>query len=303
MLSLFFLTFSLPAQSPPDTLILQDYFVVEGPPNCQPSGLTICDDVLYTISDKHDDAIFRLDFQGDKVRLRPVIRFTLPDPEQRGWFDFEGITCDGEGNFYLISETRFQILKVRARDGQFAWISPNLKPAGQAVGLFQIKNAYAEGLARAGEQRFWVAAERQPRGLIRVELDKEPAQIHAYLLNQSRFSFPEGVSTDFAGLYWYRGRLFALVRNAYVFCELIATNEGIREGRAWSFHELAEREEFRYEDMRYGHAEGLAIDDRYVYIILDNNGDARVVNRNDRRPLFFRFLNPITHSAARGDYQ
>ncbi|MBD3288517.1 hypothetical protein GF337_06895, partial [candidate division KSB1 bacterium] len=42
------------------TLKLVQAYPVEGPPNIQPSGLTIWQDTLVTVSDKHDDTIFKI---------------------------------------------------------------------------------------------------------------------------------------------------------------------------------------------------------------------------------------------------
>lgn len=148
------------AQSHAAPLKLFRVLPVEGPENCQPSGLTIRSDTLFTVSDKHDSAIYRVELQDTAAVLIPYLTFQIPDPSGKNWFDFEGITHDNSGNFYIVSESRFRILKVSA-DGEVAWITPDLKSYGEEKGLFQVFNAYLEGIAWTGENHFILAAERQ----------------------------------------------------------------------------------------------------------------------------------------------
>jgi hypothetical protein len=50
--------------------------------------------------------------------------------------------------------------------------------------------------------------------------------------------------------------------------------------------------DLRYTDMRYGKAEGLCMDRRHVYIILDNNGLGRENNPEDKRPILLVLKRP-----------
>ncbi len=75
---------------------------VEGPENNQPSGLTIFNNTLFTVSDKHDDTIFRVQLMDDRAVLVPHIQFKLSEPVPEKVLDFEGITCDNEGNLYCL---------------------------------------------------------------------------------------------------------------------------------------------------------------------------------------------------------
>ncbi len=268
-------------------LKLHKSFPVEGPENIQPSGLTIWNEQLYTVSDKHDTVIFRIIFNENNAVLQPYLTFNPPDPHNRGWFDFEGITMDDKGNFYLISETRFKILQVRADGSVVYWITPSIRPFGENEGLFQVHNAYGEGITFISPNKFIICAERQPRGMIEINLQSSPASIMAHRCEESKFGFPPGVSTDFAGLFYFKDALYVLQRNAYLISQLTVDERGCSEGPGWSYHHIVTRDEFRYTDMQYGHAEGLAIDENYFYIILDNNGDPRKTDSEDRRPLLF----------------
>ena len=139
---------------------------IEGPENNQPSGLTIFNNTLFIVSDKHDDTIFRVQLTSDKAVLIPHVQFKLPEPITEKGLDFEGITCDGEGNFYIISERTFRILRVSLDGKKVSWASPSLQSYGEKAGLFQTRGAYLEGITLVDENQFVVCAERQPRGII-----------------------------------------------------------------------------------------------------------------------------------------
>ncbi|MEL6823405.1 MAG: SdiA-regulated domain-containing protein [Calditrichota bacterium] len=270
-------------------LKLHKAYPIEGLENAQPSGLTVLNGELFTISDKRDTVIYKLDLEENVARFIKHIRFEPPAAE--GILDLEGITYDDE-NFYLISEKQFQILRVTMADGQCNWASPGYFGMGKEKGFFGVSNAYFEGICRTAADRYVLAIERQPRGLLDVNLSFDAPSTRFVNIDNSKFEFRKNASYDFSGLDYYKGRVFALQRNAYAISEMIKTKAGYREGEGWSYKHVATSDTYRYKDMRYGHAEGLAIDDDYVYIILDNNDDERLSDGNDKRPLLFIFHNP-----------
>lgn len=278
-------------QNPATPLKLFRVLPVEGPENCQPSGLTIRSDTLFTVSDKHDSAIYRVELQDTAAVLIPYLTFQIPDTASKTWFDFEGITHDDSGNFYVVSESRFRILRVSAA-GEIAWITPDLKPYGESKGLLRVKNAYLEGITWLGGNRFILAAEREPRGLLEVETGNPNVAVSAHKFDAVKFPFAKGRSPDFADLFWYHDTLYALERNAFVVSRLIKENGQYRQGKGWSYGRIENDPKFLYADTTYGLAEGLCMDDRYIYIALDNNGDARRNNPKDTRPLLFILERP-----------
>lgn len=278
-------------QHPAAPLKLFRVLPVEGPENCQPSGLTIRSDTLFTVSDKHDSAIYRVELLDTAAVLIPYLTFQIPDTASRTWFDFEGITHDNSGNFYIVSESRFRILQVSA-GGEIAWITPDLKPYGEAKGLFQVFNASLEGIAWIGDNHFTLTAERQPRGLLEVEIGNPNVSVNVHKFDAVKFPFSKGRSPDFADLFWYQDTLYALERNAFVVSQLINENGQYRQGKGWFYEHIENDPRFLYADTTYGLAEGLCMDDRYIYIALDNNGDARRTNPKDTRPLLFILERP-----------
>lgn len=282
----------LPAQNPAAPLTLHRCLPLEGPENAQPSGLTLRNDTLFTISDKHDTVIFRIELRDTVAALIPAIIFRVPGADENSWFDYEGITCDPAGNFYLVSESQFRILRVSG-DGRTAeWITPELKSYGVEKGLFQVFNAYFEGIAWLAPNRFILAAERQPRGFMHVDLTGNHLEVQAQEFNEVKFPFAEGRFPDFADLCRYRDDLYVLERNAFVVTRLIQENGEYRQGEGWSYEHVETDPQWRYNDTRFGLAEGLCMDERFIYIVLDNNGDFRRNNPRDRRPLLFILERP-----------
>lgn len=265
---------------------------VEGTENNQPSGLTIFNNTLFAVSDKHDDIIFRIQLMKDKAVLVPHVQFKLSEPVAEKVLDFEGITCDEEGNFYLISESVFRILRVSSDGEEVSWVTPRLQSYGEKVGLFQTQGAYLEGITLVGKNQFVVCAERQPRGIIEINTDTKPVKVMAFKYNTTKAKLPKDRHPDFTGLFWENGTLYTLERNAYVLCKLIKSSHGFEEKDFWSYENIVTSEEFQYENMRFGRAEGLCMDTKHVYVILDNNGDTRRSAPSDHRPLLLIMERP-----------
>ena len=265
---------------------------VEGPEDNQPSGLIIFNNSLFTVSDKHDDTIFQIQLMEDKAVLVPHIKFKLSEPITEKNLDFEGITCDDEGNFYLVSETACRILRVSANGKDISWVTPSLKPYGEEKGLFQTPGAYLEGIAFVDKNQFVVCAERQPRGILEVDISREPCQVRAFKCDKTKAKLPEGRDMDFADLFSENKILYALQRSASVICKLIYNCQEFEENDLWSFEAIETSEQLRYSDMRFGKAEGLCMDANHVFVIFDNNGDHRYSNPNDNRPLLLIMERP-----------
>ena len=298
-LSLLFFLLFFPAafsNASDNALKLHQVFYVDAPKNFQPSGLTIVNGCLYTISDKHDHFIYRLELKNDIASAIPAIRIRLPSGSLLHLLDFEGITHDGAGNFLLASESQCRVLKVPAKDGNAGWMTADLKPVGLKTGLFQVRNAGLEGICYVTDKKLILCAERQPRGFLEVNPTQNPVSILAYQSEKSKFKFPEGISKDFSGLYYFRNAVYVLERNAFIVSRLKREGDCLVESTGWSYRHIETMRPYRYADMTYGKAEGLCMDDNYIYIVIDNNGDSRDGNPDDRRPLLMVFEHPDNFS-------
>ena len=260
----------------------------------EPSGLVMRNDSLFTVSDDHDHTIFyiAIDFDKKTADLQPFIEFNAPELPESGHLDFEGITVDPAGNFYLVSESAFRILKVSPGGGSAEWVTPNLKHFGTNVGLFQKRNANFEGLSTTDGINFTLCAERQPRGIMQLNLQGMPRSITAIKQDHAIIPSKEKRTPDYAGLSIYGSTIYCLERGIHAVTELQIGHGKISEKSLWTFAHVENDPQWRYLDMEYGHAEGLLVNKDFIYVVIDNNGDARPGDPGDSRPLLFVFSKP-----------
>ncbi|HEX7123882.1 MAG TPA: hypothetical protein VF178_16005, partial [Gemmatimonadaceae bacterium] len=246
---------------------------------------------FFVVSDRHDDTIFRLEFEDDRACAVVAVRFTGPEPyPERGFLDLEGVTPAPDGGFFVVAEWGFAVAHVPWSGGRATWVTPDVRALGATVGLFATRDAHLEGLAVLGGAEFLLAAERQPRGLITVHRGERPTLVAAQRLDETKYPLPAGRRPDFADLCVWRGRVFALARNQHLVVELERNSAGAwSEGAAWSYAATENAAPHRFADMTFGLGEGLAIDDRFIYVLLDNNAMSRAHDAQDRRTWLFAF--------------
>ncbi|WP_194792490.1 esterase-like activity of phytase family protein [Pseudomonas sp. UFMG81] len=308
--------FTLPALAGewPELKLTGEY-PVDGMRGGNLSGLAWCRGALWTVSDRDDDRLYRLDQEGAAWKAQPLV-FTAPEAPESGlpwgltirtWaasfvrggaLDFEGITCDQAGNFYVVSEAQAAVLQVPA-EGEPNWlrIDQALVRQARASGMLLHFNALFEGLAinPAGD-RLWLAAERERRGLLAVQRQQSvwTCGRSCVLLSEAGVEmqppqFPEAraMSRDFADLALFEGKLFTLERNAYRICRRDADSGEVE--RCWSFAADALVASRRY-DQPYGLAEALVVDKDGAWIGVDNNDGVRA--DGELRPIVWRFAAP-----------
>lgn len=282
-----------PADNPrvPPELKLLRTLPVEGVSPVEPSGLTQWQGKFYVVSDCHDDRVFHLRLEENRAVLETARKFSTPElPEKPRKLDFEGITHDSEGNFYLAAERPRRILKVTP-DGPGSWLGESLDPAGVKAGLFKKKNTGLEAITRLDTDHFLLCAEREPRGLLEFAAGKVKRVIP---YQDSPLPLPKGREYDFTGLYSEPGSglVWTLQRNLQVISLLKLTPDGAEEQRFYSFAQSENSPALRYQDMRYGRAEGICVDADKIYILMDNNGDKLIADKEDSRPRLLIFERP-----------
>ncbi|MCY4545028.1 MAG: esterase-like activity of phytase family protein [Gemmatimonadetes bacterium] len=273
------------AQNEPIALEAISVLPVEGPESNQPSGLFVHNDTLFTVSDKHDDTIFRIELREDAAVFVPHVRFDPPRPFGVFRLDLEGITRDEDGSFYLVSEGAFAILKVDADAKKASWVTTSLRDVGASAGLFQTRGGYLEGITLMAEDRFLVTAERQPCGLI--EVDMAPVQRVVEIANH-------GSTNSYTGLHREVENVYILQRSTATIRKTIRYLDVDSPSAVWSFAHIVNDPEYLYQHEQFGAktAEGLAMDRDRVYVILDNNNDARRMYPTDHRPLLLIMKRP-----------
>jgi len=306
--------------APVEQLKLLSEHPVDGMVGGNLSGLALCGDRLWTESDRDDGLIYRLDTGATVWKAENVYINVPPPPADTGlplWLraiahvtalirggilDFEGITCDGQGNRYLVSEGFAAVLKVPV-DGKPNWlkIDPAIIREAYAKGMLRNFNAIFEGLAiNAAGDHLWLAAERQNRGLLSVY--KQPGdtwscQGACILLNEggtemqpAQLPGAKAVARDFSDVALYKGKLYTLERNIYQICRRDAQTGTVE--RCWSFADeaLIPSRQYAKSSQNYGLTEALVIDDTGAWVGTDNNDGAR--NDGEVRPIVWRFAAP-----------
>jgi hypothetical protein len=280
--------------APPIELKLVRALPIDGPPRGnEPSGLTIWDDRFFVVSDNDDDTIYELLVHTDHALLTPHLNFAAPALPGVTKLDFEGIASDPKGNFYLVSEATHRVLKV-AKDGRTAsWITGDLEEAGRREGLFQVRNGGLEGIAYVSDTRMFVCAERQSRGIIELTFDESGVRTRAWNCDVRDESSSLERLPDFSDLYFDSGRLYALLRGNEAIAQLREEGQRLNIEELWSFRRTLNDPAYRYRDSTFGMAEGLSMDKDHVYLVVDNNGESRVADPDDTRPLFYIFRRPL----------
>ncbi|EKN45947.1 MULTISPECIES: esterase-like activity of phytase family protein [Pseudomonas syringae group] len=299
--------------APLEALKLQSEHPVDGMVGGNLSGLASCNGRLWTVSDRDDSLLYSLDVSDRTWKAEPHV-IDMPKPEsylplslrslanlssivRGGSMDFEGISCDAAGNRYLVSEAYGTVLKVPV-EGAPVWLPlpAALVEQARANGMLQHFNAIFEGIAvNAAGDRIWLAAEREKRGLLVVQRDKDQwtcGQSCVLLAEAGKDTLPpeqnrKKVSTDFSDISLYNGKLFTLERSVYRICRRELESGQIE--RCWSFSKEAMLPSRRY-DQPYGLTEALVVDETGAWIGIDNNSGARA--DGEERPIVWRFAAP-----------
>ena len=279
------------------------------------SGLAQCGKEMWTVSDRDDHQIYRLDTRENtwqaeiiNIDVPPVPDSGLPwGLRSRTWvasfvrggdLDFEGITCDSAGTRYVVSEAHAAVLQVPLF-GPASWlkISPLLVREARASGMLLNFNALFEGLVinPAGD-RLWLAAERGRRGLLMLKRKQTVWDCDGacVLLSEAgkemqpaQFVRAKAVSRDFADVSLFNGKLFTLERYDLEICRRDAVTAHVE--RCWSFADEAMQPGRRY-PQPYGLTEALVVDADGAWVGIDNNFAPRADGEN--RPIVWRFAAP-----------
>jgi len=71
------------------------------------------------------------------------------------------------------------------------------------------------------------------------------------------------------------------------------------ERGGWSYARTENDPRFAYHDRRFGVAEGLAVDERHIFIVMDNNHDYLAADPSESAPAPVRVSSPAVITARR----
>jgi hypothetical protein len=275
------------------------------------SGLAFCRNRLLANSDKIDNEIFAVELHDEIATLVPA-RALPPMPARtmhyaypayitywyHRWFggdflDWEDIQCYGDA-IYLASERKNGIAKISNFDtgGNTAeWLPIDWYEALHEAGYLNAYNAYVEGLAVLDAEHLLIALERQPRGLAELRKQRDGSwKITPIALSNDRHLEFRNNSEDIAALTLHDGWLYTLERNASAICRRDLT--AFKAQSCFSYRSIEDDPRYRFRDQKFGLGEGLAIDDRFIYVVFDNNNQPREVDALDRRALLLKIKIP-----------
>lgn len=302
--------------APVAELTLVSEHAVDGMRGGNLSGLALCGKELWTVSDRDDEQIYRLDISAPTWHAETVTIDVPPVPEsglpwglrsrtkaasfiRGGDLDFEGISCDAAGNRYIVSEAHAAVLQVPANGApQWLKIAPGVVREARASGMLLNFNALFEGLAiNPDGNQIWLAAEREGRGLISIKRGQTlwDCSGACVLLSEAgqevqpaKFTHAKAVSKDFADLALFNGKLFTLERNAFQICRRDAVTTKVE--LCWSFADETLTPKRSY-PQSYGLAEALVVDADGAWLGIDNNFGPRA--DGEKRPVVYRFAAPV----------
>jgi len=132
-------------------------------------------------------------------------------------------------------------------------------------------------------KRLYLANERSSARIIVVDLPSRKI-VDSFFVDSTGFAFGGPHYSDLAV---HGGKLFILNRNHR--CIFEVDPETRRILTEYSFAQMELQEDVAYRsDYPTGAMEGLAIDEKYFWLLTDNNGKARLKHPHDTRPTLFR---------------
>jgi uncharacterized protein YjiK len=254
------------------------------------SGLALWQGKLLTLSDR-DSEIYEIVFQTNglaQLKLTPFLPHAAVAkvaPKREPRYDCEGIAVDPQGNIYISEESQRCIYKTSPDGRKVERLAIDWSPVKQFFG--RDPNASFEGVAIGGSN-LYVANERDAARIIVV--DRSSLKVEdSFFVDSDSFAFG---GPHYSDLSFLDGHLFVLDRNHRVILEVDPAEKRVLAEHEFGRMEL--NEEVAYRTVYpTGTMEGVAVDEKYFWLVTDNNGMGRIKYPKDARPTLFRCLRPV----------
>lgn len=246
---------------------------------------------LLAVNDR-EAAVYRIDFlsatNADLVRLPDCFttgQLASFQPEKIGRWDCEGITEDSEHRLYLCEEGNRWILRFDPKNKTVERLAINWSPYEKYFHPTE-HNAAFEGIA-IGSDRLYVANERQIGRIFVVDLNTLKV-VDDFTVRPSNTNARE---THYSDLCWFEDSLFALLRENHVVVKIDPTTHRVLA--EYDFAKIGRDRESAYKKLYpTGNMEGLAVDEKNIWLVTDNNGLGRKKFPQDTRPTLFKCPRP-----------
>jgi uncharacterized protein YjiK len=251
----------------------------------QPNGdlLTINDkgSGVYRINRSEEVDEAALELVPNWFTAKQLEKFTK---EKKDHYDIEGICRDDEGRIYLCEEANRWVLRLDPKTETVERLAIDWTPVQEFFGLE--RNASFEGIA-FGDKHLYLANERERGRIIVVDL----ATLKVIDNFTAGTTQPPARDVHYSDLSWHGGYLYALLREAYAVLQIDPKTKQVVA--QFDFPNLELQPEHAYHRLfPVGIMEGLAVDNRYFWLVTDNNGYGRLKASDDRRPTLFRCVRP-----------
>lgn len=254
--------------------------------------LLMPDGGLLTLNDR-GASLFRITFRDNQesaeLALMPGM-FTAGQlapfaREKMGRYDCEGIARDERGRLYVCEEANRWVLRHDPGTQRVERLAIDWTPVQEYFSRTD-RNASFEGIA-VGAGKIYLANERNTARIIVVDLESLKVTDHFKV-------FPRGHGAwdlNYSDLSWFDGALFVLLRESYVVLKVDpASHEVLTE---YDYRPVENAPLVAYHK-KYptGTMEGLAVDEEFIWLVTDNNGEGRLQDPADKRPTLFKCPRP-----------
>lgn len=258
------------------------------------SGLSIKDGSLYSVNDKREDYLYKLEVDTSNATFRA--RGTCISEG----IDFEGL-CYFDSAFYAVDERNCKVYKVVDNKAvEFSKEFLSSLDSQKLIDTGEKGNMQIESFAMIDDSTFLIATERGITTIAKINVQgkilskKLIPPLHyndAYLpVPLTKQSAVIKDANSFSDLCIFDDKAYLLERKKKMIYVVDFSNDSYNLIKTLSFKDAIEPCE-EYHDY-YGAAEELAIDSTYIYIILDNNARSEKERKqmcDESRKTLFQF--------------
>jgi hypothetical protein len=248
---------------------------------------------LLTVNDRHE-GVYRIQFLPKTNLAEMALLPNCFTTEQLASFaadkidryDCEGLCEDEAGRFYICEEANRWILRWDPKIKKVDRLEIDWSPVEKYFHPTD-RNASFEALA-VYRDKLYVGNERQDGRIIVVDL-KTLKVMEDFGVRPSNTRAKDIHYSDFC---WFEGALFAVLRENHVVVKINPETQRIVAEYDYGAIEHAPDVAFETDNPMASLIEGIAVDQKYIWLCTDNNGRGLKNSPADTRPLLFKCPRP-----------
>lgn len=268
----------------------------------EPSALCFDDKgSLYTVADKLHHSLYKFDLSNSskgynlsediKPKSSQMLKLRL---KKKNKFDFEGLEFFN-GNFYVADERDRKVLKID-RSGNITDLKIDSNGYMKSKGIRNnVENSGFEGLTiDPVNEIMYLIKERQESMVLVVDMKTNT------IINNFKILTPGSVEPTLTDASFYNGYLYVLIRSHRQIVKVNPSNGSILS--VFDYRKIEEDPKYVYKKIPdleagndpdgYGVMEGLAVTEKSMYVVTDNNMLPLKRNLLNNKPQLFIFNNP-----------